>query len=692
MQVPGNPSPLLRTITRQLLDGSAKSDARGAAPRWALAHLGTLWPGEVAEALVLHVASAGAGMLDAAAAAAPVLGSVAAAHPDAVSQLVVRLVGARLAWAICFSSSQGVQLKQAPGSASCLGADATLCALLALAQRSASLAQVCTPALGSAAADAALAAAELAMAPAGVPASWAAGAGKLLSWLSNCAAGAAAQERRARGAARLRTQGAVLVWGGRAAEVDAWAGRWVAAALERTPDAHHVAGMSALLGRGSGAAGQAASGVCGGVCGSAFVGELRRAMQHRWTALCGLLRVEQPPSVAAAALDLLESALPVIGFDSEFGWAAGGTGMRLRLRGAALLAELAARSPAAFEEAVEVLISAGMTLAAYPGSGWQTPRARIAAPALQALAPATTVDASGRRVPAMLVRLDREVRSGAALLAANARLHWGGAAGAQTPGSRGVEVAQRLQAHVDAALGQPLPWAAYAAAAPRAPHTPWHLAAAELWRGSGFLAETLTGVIRVGGVPAARAAAALLVAAGADARARAAAPAPAGLGDQDSAGDAARVLRLLAPTGWLPPPLLAAVELLPVLPREDIAKMLAAVCRALGAGLSTDPAGSALPKPEPEVAGIAEDAGFEPGSVRSSELGRMRTLFDAGDDEDVNLTGPAHHEPVRTEVVAAGAGVSSCEALRPLLLPMLHRRMYEFGPCYARFVRLLDSC
>ena len=59
----------------------------------------------------------------------------------------------------------------------------------------------------------------------------------------------------------------------------------------------------------------------------------------------------------------------------------------------------------------------------------------------QALAPATTVDAGGNLVPSMLVRLDRCGRlmadAGAALLEANARLHWGGAASAgPTPSSR----------------------------------------------------------------------------------------------------------------------------------------------------------------------------------------------------------------------------------------------------------------
>lgn len=33
------------------------------------------------------------------------------------------------------------------------------------------------------------------------------------------------------------------------------------------------------------------------------------------------------------------------------------------------------------------------------------------------------------------------------------------------------------------------------------------------------------------------------------------------------------MLRLLAPTGWLPPPLLAAAELLPALPRPDAAEV-----------------------------------------------------------------------------------------------------------------------
>ena len=85
---------------------------------------------------------------------------------------------------------------------------------------------------------------------------------------------------------------------------------------------------------------------------------------------------------------------------------------------------------------------------------------------------------------------------------------------------------------MDAALGWPPPWAAYEAEKPRAPHTPWHLAAAELWRRVGFLAETLDRIIGSGGAPAARASGGLLVAAVADARARAAAPAPAGLGSQ----------------------------------------------------------------------------------------------------------------------------------------------------------------
>ena len=43
----------------------------------------------------------------------------------------------------------------------------------------------------------------------------------------------------------------------------------------------------------------------------------------------------------------------------------------------------------------------------------------------------------------------------------------------------------------------------------------------------------------------------------------------------DSAGEAARVMRLLSPTGWLPPPLLAAAELLPALPRADAAEVRA---------------------------------------------------------------------------------------------------------------------
>ena len=39
-------------------------------------------------------------------------------------------------------------------------------------------------------------------------------------------------------------------------------------------------------------------------------------------------------------------------------------------------------------------------------------------------------------MPAMLVRLQREAPSGAALLAANARVHWGSGSGAHKPAHR----------------------------------------------------------------------------------------------------------------------------------------------------------------------------------------------------------------------------------------------------------------
>jgi len=61
---------------------------------------------------------------------------------------------------------------------------------------------------------------------------------------------------------------------------------------------------------------------------------------------------------------------------------------------------------------------------------------------------------------------------------------------------------------------------------------PWQLAAAELWRGSTFVAEALALALAAGGAAAARACAPLLVAGVADALARAAAPAPARLGGQ----------------------------------------------------------------------------------------------------------------------------------------------------------------
>ncbi len=93
-----------------------------------------------------------------------------------------------------------------------------------------------------------------------------------------------------------------------------------------------------------------------------------------------------------------------------------------------------------------------------------------------------------------------------------ARLHTAAVLSARPGRSGGA-----AQAHVDAALGQPPPWAAYAEAHPRAPHVPWQLAAAELWRGSAFVAEALALALAAGGAAAARACAPLLVAGVADA-------------------------------------------------------------------------------------------------------------------------------------------------------------------------------
>ena len=69
------PLPLLRTVTQQLLVDATSEDGVAAAPRWALAHLGTLWPAEVAAAAVAHVASSGARMASAAGERVPVFSS-----------------------------------------------------------------------------------------------------------------------------------------------------------------------------------------------------------------------------------------------------------------------------------------------------------------------------------------------------------------------------------------------------------------------------------------------------------------------------------------------------------------------------------------------------------------------------------------------------------------------------------------
>ena len=66
------PTPLLCTVTQLLLGDAASEDGPVAAPRWALAHLGMLWPGEVAGAAVAHVASSGERMASAAGTRMPV--------------------------------------------------------------------------------------------------------------------------------------------------------------------------------------------------------------------------------------------------------------------------------------------------------------------------------------------------------------------------------------------------------------------------------------------------------------------------------------------------------------------------------------------------------------------------------------------------------------------------------------------
>ena len=63
---PCTPTPLLCTVTQLLVGDAALEDGPAAAPRWALAHLGMLWPGEVAGAAVAHVASSGERMASAA--------------------------------------------------------------------------------------------------------------------------------------------------------------------------------------------------------------------------------------------------------------------------------------------------------------------------------------------------------------------------------------------------------------------------------------------------------------------------------------------------------------------------------------------------------------------------------------------------------------------------------------------------
>lgn len=80
--------------------------------------------------------------LDCAAAAAPVLGSVSKAHKGAVGALVEQLLGARLAAAGGSAAPQGRGAGPGGSGAGGLGADATLCALAALAACSAAFAQV----------------------------------------------------------------------------------------------------------------------------------------------------------------------------------------------------------------------------------------------------------------------------------------------------------------------------------------------------------------------------------------------------------------------------------------------------------------------------------------------------------------------------------------------------------------------
>ena len=181
--------------------------------------------------------------------------------------------------------------------------------------------------------------------------------------------------------------------------------------------------------------------------------------------------------------------------------------------------------------------------------------------------------------------------------------------------------------------------------------------------------------------------------------------------------------------------------------------MLAAVWRALGAGLACEPisvpgaglaglgaapgaapagpAGARAVKREPPDDGDGDGRGV---AGRAGALKRLRHMFDARDGEDPILLGPAAGGPATAagaqSGAAPGAGAdpvawprggeaprsaaapdgapaagdacsaamqragSSPEApaaLRALLLPMLHRHVDVLGPCYARFVRLLGA-
>lgn len=59
-----SPSPLLCRVAQQLVGIPGRPDGTAALPRWALVHLSSLWPGEVAAAMVACVACAGTGMPD----------------------------------------------------------------------------------------------------------------------------------------------------------------------------------------------------------------------------------------------------------------------------------------------------------------------------------------------------------------------------------------------------------------------------------------------------------------------------------------------------------------------------------------------------------------------------------------------------------------------------------------------------